>query len=718
MDTGLFPQETYEVNFVISARDRDRVVKRLHREGFVELRDVTRDTPLGAVVERARSPEITSRYDGMLSRLNYALNVFKKAAPRSKGGGLKDLISKKTDSRIPVTPSPPEEALREAEELMEKIEGTLRALDRRLSAVNQSIENLRDRLEAIKIVHSLGFDLSHIRKSEYTAMVVGITSEPERVEEALSPFLVVYGITPLPGDEGKKQGQHVMAVLFLRREEERVMSALRSTGFSPIQLKNVGGFPEEAAERVRKAMENLLSTREEVVEEIKRLKKEYFRSIIRLKEEIELEAERLHAVSLFGATDETLVLSTWCPEENLRGLREALVEETGGAVVVEASAGGKNAPTAMKNPVWARPFEMLTTLFGAPGHDEIDPTRIIGPAFVFLFGIMLGDALYGVIITAVALLLYRGSGRNLSMKNFSIILTLSGVSTIIFGALQGGYFGPDLDTQPNIISTLGLHPPVLMDPMTNPIPVLVLSLVIGLVYINIALLLSAVQKLYFRKYRAFMCEVVPWWLLQPAAFVLLGGNLFGWWTFPQYMTNVAIALTLFGILLLAVDKKGLFFFELTGFVGNFLSFARLLALGLATAGIALTVNVIVGLIAGASISLPLTASVPLGVLGIVLAGMGWVAKNKTQTMIGLLLAAFGFLSAAGLSPVFFVSVAAVGYIFGHLANCGLQTLGAFVHSLRLQYVEFFGYFYEGKGRLFSPFVEKRRNTVIVEKDGR
>ena len=156
--------------------------------------------------------------------------------------------------------------------------------------------------------------------------------------------------------------------------------------------------------------------------------------------------------------------------------------------------------------------------------------------------------------------------------------------------------------------------------------------------------------------RVFVLELYPY----PLDSLLMGWNVQG------IMFYIAAALTLLGIILLFAHAGPIGFFDITGYVGDWLSYARLLALGLATAGMALAFNVV-------------------------------------SELIG------------GMIPVVGVVIMAIILIFSHIINLGLQALGAGVHSLRLQYVEFFNRFYEGGGREFAPFKIKRKYTKLEEK---
>jgi len=249
--------------------------------------------------------------------------------------------------------------------------------------------------------------------------------------------------------------------------------------------------------------------------------------------------------------------------------------------------------------------------------------------------------------------------------------------------------------------------------MKDPITMLVIGLLIGLAHLNLGLILGAVQNLRNGRKREMVFAQGTWWVLQPAGFILISGKLFKWFDYSGSTYLFSWILLLLGLLMLIVQEKGLSFFGITGFIGNFLSYARILALGLGTAGIALTVNMLSSLVVSAASQslMPICASI--AVLGAVFGVVALKKPRKRYKILGALFLVFGLVGTVSV-PAAFMLVGALMFVVGHIVNTGLQAMGSFVHSLRLQYVEFFGYFYEGGGREFRPYEEKRKLTQVKE----
>jgi V/A-type H+-transporting ATPase subunit I len=295
-------------------------------------------------------------------------------------------------------------------------------------------------------------------------------------------------------------------------------------------------------------------------------------------------------------------------------------------------------------------------MFAPPRYGEIDPTPFFAPAFMIFFGLMLGDAGYGVIILIIAWLLYRGIGhRNFETGQMCIVLMGCGVADIIFGTLQGGWFG---DLLPRFF---GITPPfIFIEPLRSPILFFQLALIIGTIHINLGIFLGFWQSFKRNRYKEAVFEHLIWYVIQPAAAVLLV-QFFGWMTPPPWATMSASVLLIvtFGLLFLSHGPMG--FFSITGFLGDWLSYVRILALALATGGIAMTINLLAQMI-------------------------------------------------AAVHP-FMLIPAILFLIAGQTFNLIIQALGSVIHALRLHYIEFFGKFYTGGGKLFSPFCAHRVYTM-------
>jgi V/A-type H+-transporting ATPase subunit I len=285
---------------------------------------------------------------------------------------------------------------------------------------------------------------------------------------------------------------------------------------------------------------------------------------------------------------------------------------------------------------------MITEQYSLPNSRGIDPNLIMAPFFVMFFGMMVSDAGYGIVLalsTAIALLVLKPQG---GMGKMLGLLCLGGVSTFIWGAIFGGWFGVNLK-------------PLWFNPLDNPLQMLIFCLILGVIQLYVGIGLQAYKNIREGKYLDALFDQGLWYIflsglmmmaLPPLAvigkFMAIGGAL--GLVATQGRTEKGIVKKLInGVLSL---------YNVTGFLGDVLSYSRLFALGLAT-----------------------------GVIGTVV--------NAMSSMLG-----GSFIG--NILMVFFM-------IFGHTFNIAINVLGAYVHSSRLQYVEFFGKFFEGDGKPFVPF---------------
>jgi V/A-type H+-transporting ATPase subunit I len=244
-----------------------------------------------------------------------------------------------------------------------------------------------------------------------------------------------------------------------------------------------------------------------------------------------------------------------------------------------------------------------------------------------------------------------------------------GIVTIIVGLLTNSFFGDLIPrfffNNPNqqlySLTIAGTHFPI--EPLRDPLIILVMALLFGLLHLNVGIILAIYQSYKRKDYNSLFTQHLSWIPLQIGGGALIGSMLLHMWDLGNIEFYIAIIFVIIGLILRLKHAGPLGFFDITGYIGDWLSYARLLALGLGTTGMALAFNIVAQII---------PQMIPI--VGIV------------------------------FTPIIL--------IIAHTANLGLQTLGAGVHSLRLQYVEFFNRFYEGGGKKFEPFSINRKYTKL------
>nr|MBP8988825.1 V-type ATP synthase subunit I [Clostridia bacterium] len=318
-------------------------------------------------------------------------------------------------------------------------------------------------------------------------------------------------------------------------------------------------------------------------------------------------------------------------------------------------------PILLRNNRLVKPYEVIVEMFSPPSTKEKDPTPLMAPFFFFFFGMMLSDVGYGFLLSAVcALAVFKFKVKG-EMERLCRMLFLCGISSMIWGFLFGSFFG-------DMVSVLSQNrfnfKPLWFNPMDDAILLMIWSMIFGAVHLFAGMGAKAYILFQTGHGKDAILDIFPWYFIITGLGLMLGG----YGSAGQIMAIAGAAvLILFGgrgtknpMMRLF---KGLFsLYDITGYFSDILSYTRILALVLATSVIAMVVNLL-GFLGGPSIT--------------------------------------GF--------IFYVLVA----ILGHTLNLALSSLSAYVHTSRLQYVEFFSKFYEGGGRLWQPLKIKTKYVDLV-----
>ena len=347
-------------------------------------------------------------------------------------------------------------------------------------------------------------------------------------------------------------------------------------------------------------------------------------------------------------TERTFFLTGWVPESAEAGLAELLGRYTcAWETEIPAEADYSQVPIKLKNNKLTQPLNMVTEMYSLPAYNTVDPNPLMAPFFVLFYGIMMADMGYGLLMMLASLIVTKKAKPRGTMGNMFRLAGLCGVTTFIFGALTGGFFGdfiPQLAKLINPASTLEL--PSLFTPLNDTLMILVGSMALGFVHIVTGMAIGFIQKVKRGQLLDGIFEEVTWWIVFAgiALMVLKVTNL---------VLYVGLALVVIGPL---VTGKGFgkitgifasLYNHVTGYFGDILSYSRLMALMLAGSVIAQVFNT-----------------------------LGAIPGN---------IVVFVIISMAG-----------------NALNFALNLLGCYVHDLRLQCLEYFGKFYEDGGRPFQP----------------
>lgn len=481
------------------------------------------------------------------------------------------------------------------------------------------------------------------------------------------------------------KNQTCVAAFCMKQEQAKFEEALRRIDFSRNQLF-IQKLPKEEYKEWQTKLQEYKAQKEKSENQIADMEK-FRKEIENVADYFRSRAEKYDVLGKINQTKHTFFVTGYIPQKLSENFIKDLEKQFEVYVVTEDIQGGEEAPILLENNGFAGPVEGVVESFGLPKKGEIDPSAIMAIFYYILFGMMLSDAAYGILIVVVCFIAIRKFPHMEKAMNKSLHMFLyCGISTTIWGILFGGYFG-DVIT---VVASTFFHKdievkPLWFAPLDDPMKLLLYSMAIGIVHMFLGLGIKAYQLIKRGEIRDAVWDVGLWFLLLTGLIMMLiPTDIFAsiaqaQITFPRWLNFLSKAFAFggtIGILFMAGRRKkskwllrvalGAYdIYGITSWLSDILSYSRLLALGLATGVIASVVNL-----------------------------MG--------TMLG-----DGFLGIILFTVVFLV---------GHTLNIGINLLGAYVHTSRLQYVEFFGKFYEGGGKAFKPFQLKTNHVIIQDKD--
>ena len=496
--------------------------------------------------------------------------------------------------------------------------------------------------------------------------VIPAVSDVQQMKEKIAEVSNASEITLI----SKDQEQQYLSVWYMKADEEAVQDVLKSYGYAPAAFKEMTGTAQENMTRLNERLAK--------VQEEEKALEERFAGAAAMKKEVQYYYDRLIMARDKAKASENLLKTKkafyfdgWVISKRKADV-EAVLKEKGCWYEFTEPDKDEDTPVLLENNSIITPFETVTDLYSLPSSREVDPTPIFSIFYFIFFGMMFADMGYGLILSIVCFAALKAFKLEGLFYKLVKMLAFCGISTFIWGALFGGFFG-------NIITVISgtffgheiVIKPLWFDPLSDPMKMLVFSCVLGGVHLFLGMGVKAYLLIRDGKLLDAIEEVFVWYafLLGVVLLLFCGGFFPGATTLGKVLAIVGAA----GIVGIPVFRgKGIGkllglwnLYGCTGYLGDVLSYSRLLALGLASAVIAQVFNALGGML-----------------------GHGIVA------IIGFILIA----------------------IIGHVFNFAINALGTFVHASRLQYVEFFGKFYEGGGVPFKPFKKNTKYVNIVKEE--
>lgn len=508
-----------------------------------------------------------------------------------------------------------------------------------------------------------GAELAGTAAVRHALVAVSLPEEP-LFRQALSPARTAAVQLISSAAEKKKDDTSYLMVVIHRSESPVLDGALAATGAEEVILS----VPNNVSVAVHAArLEQRVKADEASYREMLRAAQRF----LKLEPDLQFaydallhRQERAAARQLARYLPLSVVLEGWAPRAQLDGLTADFQRAFPAGAIAEVPAGPRDEPPVLfRNSRLLSPFETVTNIYGRPRYEELDPTPYLSLFFLLAFGLALTDAGYGLVMMGMTWMAERFFHLKREMRKMVRLLFYGGAATVVLGALTGGWFGVVLEDLPPGVVREGLLAVKLIDPVTSPLVVLGVAFGIGVVQLLAAWVVRGYDHYRKGQYLALVFDDIAW-VTMVLSVLLWQASVRGFWLPSIAGTLSGVVVINAAVLVLTQGRSyknpllklgaGLLsLYGLVGFLSDVLSYSRLLALGLATGIIALVVNLLGSMIA---------ESVPY---------LGWL------------------LAAAVL-------------VVGHVFNLGINALGAFIHSGRLQFVEFFPKFIEGGGAPFRP----------------
>ena len=500
----------------------------------------------------------------------------------------------------------------------------------------------------------------------------------------------------------EKARQHLLQHVTVSSKDETVVYTIAKTSNQNIVetlARNLGALPLEIPDEeltlrefAAKKDDIIRKKGEEVTgleREIETITSENLERIALYRETVFMEDEMLSAIEQTSETRYVSLTEGWVPRSKAAFIVSQISESLDNVFVDSRQPKlSDEPPTKLKNPRIIRPFEVIVSLFSLPKYGGWDPTPSVAYFFAFFFGLMLCDVVYAAGLLILARFVLDKLVDDPSTKGvdlFRKVLYISGGVALVFGILSGTYLGDFLDMYFGIdIQSIALAKWA-QTQLSDPISFITISLIIGLIHVNMAHILGLIKGvkeeargMIVSKTGLFLVEIfgIPYIFkaMLNIELIPLAASAYNVFAYPMMVGLVFIVIG--AVMQMGALGSVFWIFDLTGILGDIMSYSRLAGVGLATFYLASSFNLL----------------------------SDWVSSTISSAIPGM----------PGIILAFVIGMAML--IIFHVFNLLLSSLAAFIHSLRLCFVEFLLKFYKGGGKEYNPFhLRVRRETIVGKK---
>ncbi len=638
---------TVEMNRLLLAAERsnkEALLMKLQQLGCVQVTPFEQE-----VLAQAGQPEPsdaqTSRVEQTLGRVRWAIGRLGKYEEKSGG-----MLSPRPGATL-AQMNPDAQERERLDDLVESME----QMERRAGELKGQQTRLNTQLEQLGPWRGLDLSPADLAQGRGWRQFLGSLSQ-----EALDSLRGAWGDRPVHIEQvdARQDTVYFWAVVY-GPQAEAFLAELKDREFVPFQLEGFEGTPAQQADALKAQLEDLARQQQLMEQEYAALARELpglrvYHDALLTQLDRQLAAQRL------VHTRKSFLLKGWVPAPIQDQVRAAIQADFPEAVIhVTPPEPGEEPPVLLHNNPIVAPFETVVTGYALPAGDSVDPTGVMMPFFACFFGMMVSDAGYGLMMALLVPLLIKVMKPTEAGRKLFWVIGIGGVFTVFWGFLFNTWFGEPL-TKASILN-----------PLYEPMDVIVLCLALGALHLLAGLAMGAWQHIRRGQYLDVIYDQVSW-------LMLIAG--LGLLALPA-TAKIGQWLAILGAAIIVVfagrDKGNNPFkrlisglgalYNVTGWLSDLLSYMRLFGMGLATGVIGMVINILVRMILD-------------------IGPVGWVIGGAV-------------------------------FLGGHLFNAGINILGAYVHASRLQYIEFFGKFFEEGGNAFTPLRHAPRFVRITDAPG-
>lgn len=644
-----------KVELIALLTDSKKIIEFLQRRGVVEISSNDDEE-----LDTTNVTAIVGEFEKFRSTVAEALEILNKYSPEKKP--VTEMFESRTEVNIDTLDNPDfrlEKTLSIANEIVRS--------NQEIAEIEKNISQIDVKCDILKQWKNLDIPMN-FKGTSMTSAFIGTV--PFSITE---DFINLFPNGSYMEIISQSKEQTNLFIVCVNDIVDEIRDLLRQNSFNSISEPE-NDTPSEVIERCRNERLSYENRRLELQKHIKDLS-EHRKKLEISADYLQMRKDKYNAFSSLGFTEKTFVLNGYIPEKYVNSLREELEKKFTVYVDFTEPPEDEEVPVLLENSKFSAPVEGITKMYSMPSKSDVDPTPVMSFFYYLFFGMMLSDAGYGLLMLIGTTIILKKFKLDNTMKKTMTMFRNCGVSTLIWGALFGSWFG-------DIVQVVGREYfgkeigsiALWFQPLDDPIKLLLYSFALGILHLFLGVGVSFKMSWDDGRKLDAILDTVPVYLtilgVAPLAASILTDV-------PSILKTIGTYLLIAGVVLIVLTSGrssksifGKFFGGLyalynttTGYLSDILSYSRLLALGLATGSIASVINLI-----------------------------GTMPENMIVKTILLV----------------------VVFIVGHTANLAINLLGAYVHTDRLQFVELFGKFYTGGGREFNPFAINTKYITFKE----